>query len=182
MALADVTLPKLPTRFDRVLEKVRLLLGGKPEAVQVAALPWRRNAEGRVEILMATSRDTGRWVTPKGWPMANKAPHEVAEREAFEEAGIKHSDVDHLMIYDAFAHLPVYGLEDLGFCEKGEGRGECTRRCDCTVPSSEGRPLAIPACEARACACSMSSFAFMLPLCGHAARCGLSRPLPHSIP
>ena len=31
MALADVTLPKLPTRFDRVLEKVRLLLGGKPE-------------------------------------------------------------------------------------------------------------------------------------------------------
>ena len=68
MALADVTLPKLPTRFDRVLEKVRLLLGGKPEAVQVAALPWRRNAEGRVEILMATSRDTGRWVLPKGWP------------------------------------------------------------------------------------------------------------------
>ena len=29
-------------------------------------------------------------------------------------------DVDHLMIYDAFAHLPIYGLEDLGFCEKGE--------------------------------------------------------------
>ena len=31
------------------------------------------------------------------------------------EAGIKHSDVDHLMIYDAFAHLPLYGLGDLGF-------------------------------------------------------------------
>jgi len=24
------------------------------------------------------------------------------------------------MIYDAFAHLPIYGLEDLGFCKKGE--------------------------------------------------------------
>ena len=39
---------------------------------------------------------------------------------AFQEAGIQHSDVDHLMIYDAFAHLPLYGLEDLGFVGKGE--------------------------------------------------------------
>ena len=45
----------------------------------------------------------------------------VSGKKAFDEAGIKHSDVDHLMIYDAFAHLPVYGLEDLGFCERGEG-------------------------------------------------------------
>jgi acetyl-CoA acetyltransferase len=43
----------------------------------------------------------------------------VSGRKAFAEAGIKHSDVDHLMIYDAFAHLPLYGLEDLGFCEPG---------------------------------------------------------------
>jgi acetyl-CoA acetyltransferase len=45
----------------------------------------------------------------------------VAGNKAFEEAGITHSDVDHLMIYDAFAHLPLYGLEDLGFCKPGEG-------------------------------------------------------------
>jgi len=45
----------------------------------------------------------------------------VSGKKAFGEAGIKHADVDHLMIYDAFAHLPVYGLEDLGFCDKGEG-------------------------------------------------------------
>ncbi|HYM71698.1 MAG TPA: thiolase [Stellaceae bacterium] len=37
----------------------------------------------------------------------------VAGPTAFAEAGIKHGDVDHLMIYDAFAHLPIYGLEDL---------------------------------------------------------------------
>jgi acetyl-CoA acetyltransferase len=47
----------------------------------------------------------------------------VSARKAFAEAGIQHSDVDHLMIYDAFAHLPVYGLEDLGFCDKGEAAG-----------------------------------------------------------
>jgi acetyl-CoA acetyltransferase len=43
----------------------------------------------------------------------------VASRQAFAEAGIGPKDVDHLMIYDAFAHLPIYGLEDLGFCERG---------------------------------------------------------------
>ena len=42
---------------------------------------------------------------------------------AFEESGISRKDVDHVMIYDAFAHLPLYGLEDLGFCEPGEAAG-----------------------------------------------------------
>src|SRR5438552_5362356 len=44
----------------------------------------------------------------------------VSGRAAFEEAGISHADVDHLMVYDAFAHLPIYGLEDLGFVGRGE--------------------------------------------------------------
>ncbi|MBV9996196.1 MAG: hypothetical protein JO127_13390 [Caulobacteraceae bacterium] len=47
----------------------------------------------------------------------------VSGAKAFAEAGISHADVDHLMIYDAFAHLPLYGLEDLGFCEPGEAAG-----------------------------------------------------------
>ena len=47
----------------------------------------------------------------------------VAGAKAFAEAGITHNDVDHLMIYDAFAHLPIYGLEDLGFCKRGEAAG-----------------------------------------------------------
>lgn len=44
----------------------------------------------------------------------------VAGRSAFASAGISPADVDHLMIYDAFAHLPIYGLEDLGFVGRGE--------------------------------------------------------------
>ncbi len=44
----------------------------------------------------------------------------IASANAFAEAGIQHSEVDHVMIYDAFAHLPFYGLEDMGFCKKGE--------------------------------------------------------------
>lgn len=44
----------------------------------------------------------------------------LSARQAFSEAGIGPAEVDHLMVYDAFAHLPLYGLEDLGFVGKGE--------------------------------------------------------------
>ena len=44
----------------------------------------------------------------------------VAGADAMKSAGISRDDVHHLMIYDAFAHLPIYGLEDLGFCKRGE--------------------------------------------------------------
>lgn len=47
----------------------------------------------------------------------------VASEEAFQEAGISRKDVDHAMIYDAFAHLPLFGLEDAGFCEPGYASG-----------------------------------------------------------
>ena len=52
----------------------------------------------------------------------------ISGKKAFNDAGIKHSDVDHLMIYDAFAHLPLYGLEDLGFCKPGEAAGFINER------------------------------------------------------
>jgi len=52
--------------------------------------------------------------------MTTSRAFRVAGARAFAEAGITHDEVDHLMIYDAFAHLPLYGLEDLGFCRRGE--------------------------------------------------------------
>ncbi|WP_245422377.1 NUDIX hydrolase [Alsobacter soli] len=55
---------------------------------QYAALPYRER-DGRLEVLLATSRETGRWVIPKGWPMKGKKPHEAAAQEALEEAGVK---------------------------------------------------------------------------------------------
>ncbi len=51
----------------------------------------------------------------------SSAAFRMSGKLAFESAGLKHSEVDHLMIYDAFAHLPIYGLEDLGFVGRGEG-------------------------------------------------------------
>ena len=55
---------------------------------QYAALCWRLH-RGKVEVLLITSRDTGRWVIPKGWPMPDRTPSEAAEIEAWEEAGVK---------------------------------------------------------------------------------------------
>jgi 8-oxo-dGTP pyrophosphatase MutT (NUDIX family) len=62
----------------------------KPPAtrVQYGALPYRRRKTFRTEVMLVTSRETGRWVIPKGWPKRRKAPYASAAREAFEEAGV----------------------------------------------------------------------------------------------
>lgn len=62
----------------------------RPERLQFAALCYRKtDKKNGIEILLITSRGTGRWVIPKGWPMNGKLAHAVAEREAYEEAGVK---------------------------------------------------------------------------------------------
>jgi len=56
---------------------------------QYAALPYRLDKSGRPEVLLITSRETRRWVVPKGWPMTDKLGHEAAAVEAYEEAGVR---------------------------------------------------------------------------------------------
>lgn len=58
----------------------------KRSRTQYAALPYRRDET--IEVLLLSSRETGRWVLPKGWPMKGRKPRAAAEREALEEAGI----------------------------------------------------------------------------------------------
>ncbi|MCR9109475.1 MAG: NUDIX domain-containing protein [Rhodobacteraceae bacterium] len=54
---------------------------------QIAALPMRWKKDGTFQVLMVTSRETKRWVMPKGWTMDGKKPWKAAEIEALEEAG-----------------------------------------------------------------------------------------------
>ncbi|MGB8817896.1 MAG: NUDIX hydrolase [Rhizobiaceae bacterium] len=54
---------------------------------QVGALVWRMD-EGVLKVLLVTSRDTGRFVIPKGWPMKKTKDSKAASIEAFEEAGV----------------------------------------------------------------------------------------------
>lgn len=60
----------------------------REQRVQYAALPYRVTDASDLEIMLITSRDTRRWITPKGWPKSGLPPHRTAEEEAFEEAGI----------------------------------------------------------------------------------------------
>lgn len=55
---------------------------------QIAALPVRRNAKGKLKILLVTSRQTGRWIVPKGWRSKRLKDPDAAAREAKEEAGV----------------------------------------------------------------------------------------------
>ena len=62
--------------------------GKRDVRTQFAALCYRR-VQSKTKILLITSRDTGRWVLPKGWPMNERTPSETAMTEAWEEAGIR---------------------------------------------------------------------------------------------
>lgn len=55
---------------------------------QFAALCYRLR-RGKVQVLVITSRRSKRWIMPKGWPMDGKTPGAAAEREAWEEAGVR---------------------------------------------------------------------------------------------
>ncbi len=59
------------------------------KAYQVAAIPIRRTSSGAYEVLLITSRETRRWVVPKGWPWRNLDDHDAAAGEAWEEAGVR---------------------------------------------------------------------------------------------
>ena len=55
---------------------------------QVAALPVRLDGDGHLRVLLITSRETQRFIIPKGWPMKGRKDHQAAAIEAREEAGI----------------------------------------------------------------------------------------------
>lgn len=62
-------------------------LDGRP-LQQYAALPYVRNEDGAIEVLVMTSRETRRAVIPKGWPMRDRKNWKTAEIEARQEAGL----------------------------------------------------------------------------------------------
>lgn len=71
-------------------------LAEKPESLfarpfdeQYGAVCYRLSQKNGYEVLLVTSRETRRWIIPKGWAMKGKKPHQVAEIEAWEEAGVK---------------------------------------------------------------------------------------------
>lgn len=60
----------------------------RKNSVQHAALPYRRTSAG-TQVLLVTSRETRRWIIPKGWAKKALDPQDMAALEAFEEAGVR---------------------------------------------------------------------------------------------
>jgi 8-oxo-dGTP pyrophosphatase MutT (NUDIX family) len=80
---------QLTNRLKKVAA-VAFRRGGRDgKALQVGALPYRRREDGGIEVLLVTTRGTGQWMVPKGWPMTGKTLAEAAAQEAWEEAGVR---------------------------------------------------------------------------------------------
>jgi 8-oxo-dGTP pyrophosphatase MutT (NUDIX family) len=80
---------KATSHLQKLAQAGDLLFSG-PRHRQYAAICYRRaKASDVFEMLVVAGRNSGRWMLPRGWPMEGKQPHQVAEREALEEAGIK---------------------------------------------------------------------------------------------
>jgi 8-oxo-dGTP pyrophosphatase MutT (NUDIX family) len=113
-------------------------MAGDPQLRQVAALPWRRTKAG-IDVLLISSRETRRWVIPKGWAIDGLPDHGAAAREAFEEAGIEGIVAPHLLgFYDydkrgragstVRIRVDVYPLEVIRLLRSWPERSERDRR------------------------------------------------------
>ncbi len=70
--------------------------------------------------ILGTGESVETPIVSQMYDMTSSTAFKISGKKAFEEAELNHDDIDHLMIYDAFAHLPIFGLEDLGFVSRGE--------------------------------------------------------------
>jgi acetyl-CoA acetyltransferase len=104
----------------RVLECCPLTDGGGA----VVLMSARRAADLDLHYRPVTVLGTGESCEGPGpssmQDLTSFAGFREASARAFGESGLTHADIDHLMIYDAYAHVPLYGLEDLGFVGRGE--------------------------------------------------------------
>ena len=80
--------PSLSRAWEEILRPMIF----RPKRLQVAALCYRKTDKG-TDVLMVTSRGSGRWILPKGWPISGKDGAESALQEAWEEAGVKKATI-----------------------------------------------------------------------------------------
>ncbi|MFH8467598.1 thiolase C-terminal domain-containing protein [Streptomyces sp. NPDC017991] len=89
-------------------------------AVLLAAEEYVRDCRAAPVWVLGTGEHVSH-TTMSEWPDFTVSPAAVSGRIAFERAGVRPDDIDLAQIYDAFTYMTLVTLEDLGFCEKGEG-------------------------------------------------------------
>jgi len=92
LAIAKRLKTKTKTKKGKALPPGRKKSATKPDRairVQYGVLPYRFTETNSLEVLLVTTRQTRRWIIPKGWPLKELKPPKSAAREAYEEAGIR---------------------------------------------------------------------------------------------
>jgi 8-oxo-dGTP pyrophosphatase MutT (NUDIX family) len=82
--------------------------------IQFGAIPFQIAPDG-LRVMLLTSRETRRWVIPKGWPIHHLKPSQVAAREAFEEAGLVGNIVGKHPI-GSYHYLKILSPDDVMLC------------------------------------------------------------------
>jgi 8-oxo-dGTP pyrophosphatase MutT (NUDIX family) len=72
--------------MNAIRQSLGILMGRRPQVMQMGMVCRCRKTG---DVLLITSRGTGRWVIPKGWPMEGKTLPGAAAAEAWEEAGVE---------------------------------------------------------------------------------------------
>lgn len=79
---------------------------------QFGALCYRVK-QGKLKILLVTTRRSGRWIVPKGWPMDKQTPAQSAAQEAWEEAGVIGKPQDRCLGLFSYLKVTADGDKDL---------------------------------------------------------------------
>ena len=120
------------------MKPVRLVSAGKRDMrTQFGALCWRPRKTG-FEVLLITTRRTGRWAIPKGWPMDGLTPVEAAREEAWEEAGVRGKTSDLCLGVFTYTKILDDGNEDSLPCMVAVFPMKVTATAD-TWPESDAR-------------------------------------------
>jgi acetyl-CoA acetyltransferase len=118
ITVEDVLASRMIAYPFRLLECCLVTDGGG--ALIIAAAEEARDYPRPPVYILGTGESVETPLVSQMEDLTSSRAFRIAGLRAMIDAGVAHADVDHLMIYDAFAHLPIYGLEDLGFCARGE--------------------------------------------------------------
>jgi acetyl-CoA acetyltransferase len=119
LSIADVMKSPLIAWPFHVLDCCLVTDGGGAAIVTSAARA--KDLKKKPAYILGTGEGTGHcWINQMpDFTAATGA--QISGPQAFAMAGVTPKDVDVAMLYDAFTIVPILALEDLGFCEKGEG-------------------------------------------------------------
>ena len=89
-------------------------------ALVVTSADRAKDLPGKPVYILGTGESAEHPIVSQMADFTSSRAFRTSSQDAFAQAGLTVKDIDHLMVYDAFAHLPIFGLEDLGFVGRGE--------------------------------------------------------------